>query len=334
MSRASKPFDLVHCDLWTSPVLSISGFKYYLVILDDYSHFLWTFPLRLKSDTFSTLSNFFAYVSTQFGCPIKSIQCDNGREFDNSSSRAFFLAKGISLRMSCPYTSQQNGKAERILHTTNNVIRTLLFQASMPPSYWVDALATATYLINRLPTKTLGLPTPYFVLHATRPSYCELRVFGCACYPNLTATAPHKLAPRSTLCVFLGYSPDHKGYRCLDLTSNRVIISRHVTFDESHFPFSHHRSSPPPGELDFLTNNEPPPAPIHSAGTPTTSGRASSLPVAAAPLQVEPPDEPPLLPVLSHSPGHLPRAPRSPPGFPALSAPPPASRYLLPLHRR
>ena len=59
MSRASKPFDLVHCDLWTSPVLSISGFKYYLVILDDYSHFLWTFPLRLKSDTFSTLSNFF-----------------------------------------------------------------------------------------------------------------------------------------------------------------------------------------------------------------------------------------------------------------------------------
>jgi IS30 family transposase len=177
MSRASKPFDLVHCDLWTSPVLSISGFKYYLVILDDYSHFLWTFPLRLKSDTFSTLSNFFAYVSTQFGCPIKSIQCDNGREFDNSSSRAFFLANGVSLRMSCPYTSQQNGMAERILRTTNNIIRTLLFQASMPPSYWVDALATATYLINRLPTKTLGLSTPYFALHATHPSYHETSGF-------------------------------------------------------------------------------------------------------------------------------------------------------------
>jgi hypothetical protein len=34
--------------------------------LDDYSHFLWTFPLRLKSDTFPTLSHF-AWVSTQFG---------------------------------------------------------------------------------------------------------------------------------------------------------------------------------------------------------------------------------------------------------------------------
>jgi hypothetical protein len=48
---ASSNFDLIHCDLWTSPVVSASGFKYYLVILDDCSHYLWTFPLRLKSDT-------------------------------------------------------------------------------------------------------------------------------------------------------------------------------------------------------------------------------------------------------------------------------------------
>jgi hypothetical protein len=100
LSRASKNFDLIHCDLWTSPIVSVSGFKYYLVVLDDCSHFLWTFPLRLKSDAFSSITTFFTYVSTQFGCTIKSIQCDNGREFDNSASRAFFLANGVSLRMS------------------------------------------------------------------------------------------------------------------------------------------------------------------------------------------------------------------------------------------
>jgi histone deacetylase 1/2 len=192
----------------------------------------------LKSDVLPTISNFFAHVSTQFGCTIKSVQCDNGREFDNSTSRAFFLAKGVSLRMSCPYTSQQNGKAERMIRTANNVMRTLLFQASMPPSYWADALATATYLINCLPTKTLHMGTPFLALYGTHPSYHDLRAFGCTCYPNLTSTTPHKLAPRSTLCAFLGYSPDHKGYRCLDLTSNRVIISRHVVFDETTFLFS------------------------------------------------------------------------------------------------
>jgi histone deacetylase 1/2 len=134
-SRASANFDLIHCDLWTSPIPSVSGYKYYLIILDDCSHYSWTFPLRLKSDTFSTLSNFFSYVATQFGTTIKAIQCDNGREFDNSTSRTFFHAHGTAIRMSCPHTSPQNGRAERIIRSTNNILRSLMFQANLPLSY-------------------------------------------------------------------------------------------------------------------------------------------------------------------------------------------------------
>ena len=126
-SRMSNNFDLIHCDLWTSPVVSVLDYKYYLVILDDCSHHLWTFPLRLKSDTFSTLANFFVHVTTQYGATIKAVQCDNGRVFDNSSARTFFLTHGAHLRMPCPYTSSQNGKAERIIRSTNDIIRSLLF---------------------------------------------------------------------------------------------------------------------------------------------------------------------------------------------------------------
>jgi hypothetical protein len=46
-NRAAKAFDLIHLYLWTSPVVSVSGSKYYLVILDDFTHYLWTFPLKL-----------------------------------------------------------------------------------------------------------------------------------------------------------------------------------------------------------------------------------------------------------------------------------------------
>jgi hypothetical protein len=53
-----------------------------------------TFPLKLKSDIFTILSNFFAYVATQFGNTVKAIQCDNGSEFDNSFTRTFLLLKG------------------------------------------------------------------------------------------------------------------------------------------------------------------------------------------------------------------------------------------------
>jgi hypothetical protein len=162
-SRAADIFDLIHCDVWTSPVISISGYKYYLLILDDFSHYLWTFPLRQKSDTFPTLSHFFAWVCTQFGRTIRSIQCDNGHEFYNNASRDFFLSRGIHLRMSCPYTSPPNGRAERMIRTTNDVVLSLLFQASLPAHYWAEALATATYLLNRLPTKAV-LPTPLLTL--------------------------------------------------------------------------------------------------------------------------------------------------------------------------
>jgi len=179
--------------------------------------------------------------------------------------------------MSCPYTSPQKGKAEHIHHSTNNIIRSLLFQAAIPPSYWVEALRTATYLLNILTTKTLKFSTPHATLFGIAPSYDHLRVFGCKCYPNLSATAPHKLARRSTMCLLLGYSAHHKEYCCLDTLSNRVIISHHVTFDRSTFPSPSSKTPPHHTHtaaafyfLDDLSNPMPAPTgptlPLISAG--------------------------------------------------------------------
>jgi hypothetical protein len=122
--------------------------------------------LRLKSDTFSTLTTFFAYVRTQFGITIQGIQCNNDREFDNLRARTFFSLHDIHLRMSCPYTSAQNGKAERIIRSINNAVRSLIFHASVPLAFWAAALGTVTYLINILPPKPSTIPrltSIYFV---------------------------------------------------------------------------------------------------------------------------------------------------------------------------
>lgn len=150
--------------------------------------------------------------------------------------RTFLLTNSMQLRMSCPHTSPQNGKAKRIIRSTNNVVRSLLFQASLPTHYWVEALHKATYLLNMLPTKTITKPCPYSVLFGTTSSYDHLCVFGCAGYPNISATAKHKLASRSTRCVFLEYPSNHKGYRYL---STNHIISKHVFFNEAKFPFAY-----------------------------------------------------------------------------------------------
>jgi hypothetical protein len=166
-----------------------------------------------------------AYVSTQFDRIMKVIQCDNGREFDNTSSRVFFTIKGALLPMSCPYTSPHNSKVECIIRIINNMMHSLLFQTSILVRYWVEGLHTVTYLLNNLPIWAVSTTSPYFTLHGVNPSYEHLRVFDCACYPNLSAKAAHKLAPRSTRCIFLGYSANRKGYRCFDLTTNKIIFS-------------------------------------------------------------------------------------------------------------
>jgi hypothetical protein len=91
--------------------------------------------------------------------------------------------------------------------------------------------------MNRLPTKMIRAACLHLTLFGSAPSYEHLRVFSYACYPNTATTAPHKLAPRSTRGVFLGYS-NHKGYHCFDLSTNRLLVSRHVVFDEDSIPLA------------------------------------------------------------------------------------------------
>jgi hypothetical protein len=88
----------------------------------------------------------------------------------------------------------------------------------------------------------------------------------------------HKLAARSTACVFLGYPSSHKGYRRLDLSSRRIIISRHIVFDESIFPFTSTDPITDTSTSDSLLDVDEDtvhcstnPAAIHSHGHPPVS---------------------------------------------------------------
>jgi hypothetical protein len=99
--------------------------------------------------------------------------------------------------MSCPYTSPQNGKVECIIHSVDNVIRTLLIQASLPGRYWVEGLHTATCLLNHLLTTVIQVACPHLAMFGSAPSYEHLRVFGCTCYSN----APPGVSSWATLLI-------------------------------------------------------------------------------------------------------------------------------------
>ncbi|GJV53715.1 ribonuclease H-like domain-containing protein [Tanacetum coccineum] len=297
-SSVNSVFEIIHSDIWTSPIPSESGIKYYAIFLDHFSHFVWVYPLHKKGYLLDILVAFHAYVNKQFNVDIKALQCDHGGEYDNTRFHDLFRQNGIQFWFSCPRTSQQNGKSERMLRTINNLIRTLLFQAHMPPSYWVEALNMAAHLLNILPSTAINNEIPFIKLYNQTPTYEHLRVFGCLCYPHVDVS--HKLEPRSTPCIFLGYPANHRGYRCLDLASNKIIISRHVRFDEDIFPFGNVTSSNKP-TYDFLLppiqsrTNVPttPPITPHPTTPPTSPPQPDTPPFNnSTPISPQP-DTPP-----------------------------------------
>jgi hypothetical protein len=236
-SRASRPLEIIHSDVWgPAPVSSVDGFRYYVSFLDDFSKFCWFIPIIAKSEVYEKFLIFQRTVKRLFSCKIKSFQSDWGGEYRKLNT--LFNNIGIIHRISCPHTHQQNGIIERKHHHIVETGLALLAHSSLPQCYWVDAFQIASFLINRLPTTVLKNKSPLEVLFHKSPDYSLLKVFGCLCWPCLRPYTSHKHDFRSLPCVFLGYSPSHKGYRCLHLPTNRLYISRNVIFYETQFPFS------------------------------------------------------------------------------------------------
>ena len=197
------------------------------------------------------------------------MQTDWGGEYQKLN--AFFKQIGIAHHVSCPHTHQQNGSAKRKHRHIVDVGLSLLAHACMPLRFWDEAVITACFLINRLPSRTIQNTTPLNRLFNTSPDYSFLRTFGCACWPCLRRYNNNKLQFRSKRCVFLGYSPLHKGYKCLHVSSGRLYISRDVVFDENCFPFSTENPSSTPPELLAKLLATPPLEPLGCTDTTSSN---------------------------------------------------------------
>ncbi|KAJ9550796.1 hypothetical protein OSB04_014841 [Centaurea solstitialis] len=298
LSRAAAPFDLVYMDVWgPSPKFSIDGFRYFLLVVDDYSRFSWIFCLKSKDEVVSNFAYFQSLIRTQYNSTIKVVQTDGGGEFKPLSP--ILKSQGTIHRFSCPYTSAQNGRVERKHRHVVEVGLALLAQSSMPLSYWSYAFCTAVHIINRLPTAVLNDHSPFSMLYDKSPDYNHLRVFGCACFPLLRPYNNHKLMFRSTECVYLGPSSAHKGYLCLNKNTGRIYVSRHVIFNEHFFPFSQTFTSP--STPSTSTSNSTPSFCSFSSIPITISSSTPDLPAnsttSSSSLPVSPVSQPSVSPV-------------------------------------
>lgn len=100
--KSSKPFSLIHSDIWgPSRVNNITWARWFITFIDDHTRTCWVFLLKEKSDAESTFKQFRQMIKTQFQTQIQILRTDNGREYFNSIRGQYLINHGIFHQSSC-----------------------------------------------------------------------------------------------------------------------------------------------------------------------------------------------------------------------------------------
>lgn len=233
-SRATGPLELIHSDL-CGPMenKSFGGMRYFITFTDDFTRMVHVYFLKDKMNILNVFKDFKAKVENELNAKIKMIRTDNGTEYCNYNLEKYLSANGIIHQTSIPYTPQHNGLAERMNRTLVERARCMLFYAKLEKSYWAEALATAAYIVNRSPTKSLNGKTPYEMWKGKKPNLSHLKIFGSSAMVHVPKERRQKWDKKSVPMILVGYCEHSKGYRLMDPKTHKVIKSRDVVFIEN-----------------------------------------------------------------------------------------------------
>ncbi|CAI5481118.1 unnamed protein product [Closterium sp. Yama58-4] len=161
------------------------------------------------------------------------LRSDQGGEFLGRTFTDFVDGKGIVHDLTCPYTPQQNGMAEREMRTVVESVRTMLLHMGVQHHWWHLALRQAVWIRNCLERSATPGTTPYQLLTGTKPDLSLARVWGCmAQFLVPEQQRGGKLKPKARWGLHLGVSEASKGWELLDIAANQVVTTSDVVFYE------------------------------------------------------------------------------------------------------
>ncbi|CAI7741510.1 unnamed protein product, partial [Closterium sp. NIES-53] len=161
------PLQTLHMDVWGPARVRGQGHeRYFLLVVDDYSHYTTVFPMRNKGEVLEVLIDWICgarrQLSERFGSdlPVLRLHSDRGGEFSSDLLRAFYHAEGIHQTFTLPASPQQNGIAERRIGMVMDVARTSMIHVAAPHFLWPFVVQYAAHQINLQPCVSLPETTP------------------------------------------------------------------------------------------------------------------------------------------------------------------------------
>jgi hypothetical protein len=202
---------------------------------------------------------------TNKGLQIQHLRTDGGGEYQGELT-PYLKELGITHEPTAPHSPQSNGKAERLNRTLAESVRAMLFQANMPETFWAEAINTAAFICNYLPSEAVDNKIPWELWHG-QPLQIEtlrkLHPFGSIVHsyvPRARRWSEGKWVSRSNVGCFIGYvsSGTHEptdSYKIWNFEAEDFEVSHNLLFTVKF---------PKPGDF-----NEPPIAPpVPSAALP------------------------------------------------------------------
>src|SRR5271168_2346335 len=225
--------DLTVSDIWgPAHTQAPGGDRYFVTFTDGKSRRTMTYFLKQKSEAFEKFKLYRSFVETQTGNKLKKLRADGGGEYLSKDFRNYLLENGIQQETTTPHSSAQNGIAERLNRTLVEHARAMLHQHHLPNSFWKEAVAYATYLKNRSPTRALkDNKVPDEVFWGKKPDISHLEEFGKKCWVLQQNEEISKLDPKSKQFIFVGIGDGTKGYRYYNSKTHQTLTSRNVIFE-------------------------------------------------------------------------------------------------------
>ncbi|GKD68362.1 putative ribonuclease H-like domain-containing protein [Tanacetum coccineum] len=222
---------MLHMDLFgLINVKSLIKKSYCLVVTDDFSRCSWVFFLATKDETSGILKTFITEIENQLDHKVKVIRYDNGTEFKNCVMNQFCEIEGIKREFSVARTPQQNGVAERRNRTLIEAARTMLVDSKLPTTFWVEAVNTSCYVLNRVLVIKPHNKTPYELIHGRTPLIDFMKPFRCLVTILNTRDHLDKFDGKAGEGFFVGYSIVSKAMRVFNKRTRIVEETLNIRF--------------------------------------------------------------------------------------------------------